>query len=149
MNNPNDFSFAFVELLVLLRGINQRPCLLLLNKIDLINVDAPNKNYVAWAEQLQIDRLQLEHPNLVVTAISAFNKLHIYSLKEWIKTSVRLFGELRNFEGHRPTGKSDNYKSEVAPSKLDESKKLQDAPPAAVDFTSVRLTQQRIARPSS
>lgn len=136
VNNPNDFAFAFVELLILLRSFNQRPCLLLLNKIDLINVDAPNKNYVAWAEQLQIDRLQLEHPNLVVTAISAFNKLHIYSLKEWIKTSVRLFGELRSFEGHRPTaGKSDNYKSEVAPSKLDDTKKLLEpawVPPAAV-----------------
>ena len=121
-----------MELLVLLRGFNQRPCLLLLNKIDLINVDAPHKNYVAWAEQLQIDRLQLEHPNLVVTAISAFNKLHIYSLKEWIKTSVRYFGELRSFEGHRPTvGKSDNYKSEVLPSKLDD-KNVLEVPPLAV-----------------
>lgn len=138
---------------MLLKNFNQRPCLLLLNKIDLMNADAPNKNYVAWVEQLQIDRLQLEHPNLVVTAISSFNKMHIYSLKEWIKTSVRLFGELRSFEGHRTAaGKSDNYKSEVAPSKQDENKKLQEpgwAPPAAVFSFSSRLTPQQIRKPSS
>lgn len=100
--------------------------MLLLNKIDLMSLDAPHKNYVSWGEQLQIDRLQLEHPNLVVTAVSAFNKSHIHNLKEWIKGSVRLFGELRNFEGHNPSGnmKADNYKSEVAPSKIEDAKKL-------------------------
>lgn len=106
-NNLQEYSFAMIESLILLSKFN-RPFLLIINKIDLIE-SGRDSEYSIVEEILQVDRLQQEHPQCCVFGFSVMSRSHINHLKDWLKQTLRLFGELK--------------KSEPSPSKSSPKKK--------------------------
>lgn len=90
----NEYAFAYLQIVRLMSGFD-RPFVLLINKMDLVEVDRYPWLHEA-REVLQMDRLCMDYPQLLVMSTSSFNEMHLGYFKGYVEDLMHLYGKKKD-----------------------------------------------------